>query len=65
MSPLSWAGREPPETATVKRPFFWMDSFCALMMNWARESTSSAWSANEQRMGADGACVKGDMADDE
>lgn len=62
ISPLSCLGSEPPETATVNRPFFWTASFCAFMMKWARDSTSSSGFENEQRMGADGACIVLDMA---
>ena len=60
--PLSCLGSEPPETAMVNRPFFWTASFCAFMMNWARDSTSSSGFENEQRMGADGACTVPTMA---
>ena len=50
-SPASCLGSEPPERAMVKRPFFSTDSFCALMMNWARASTNSAPDGNAQSTG--------------
>ena len=54
MRPLSIFGSDPPERATVKRPFLSIESFWALTRKAERDTTRVSVSEKETRMGAFG-----------
>jgi len=54
MRPLSIFGSDPPERATVKRPFLSIESFWAFIRKAERETTRESASGKETRMGAFG-----------